>query len=170
MNANPSKKKTPPMLVLESQLYDQNPGRRMTLLVLALGTRNTATNEDGTKKWVQEDCPWSIEEMIGWCDFAQWRIALRVGKSEPQVQRDIKQFEQDSVISIRRWTDDNGTNHDMYQLNIPVLQKNQRPEQTKNVERPKRYKTPNPNRGWFSKTNQPKQATPEDFRAETAGD
>lgn len=168
MNANPSKKKSLPMLVQESQLYDHNPGRRMTLLVLALGTRNTAVNADGTAKWVQEDCPWTIEEMVGWCDFAQWRITIRVGKSESQIQRDIQQFEKDGVITVRRWTDSSHNNHDMYQLNIPMLMENQRPEQTKNVERPKRYKNPNPNRGHFSKTNQPKQA--EDFGAEAAGD
>jgi hypothetical protein len=61
----------------------------------------------------------------------------------------------------------------MYQINIPVLLENQRPAQKKNVERPKRYKTSNPKRGWFSSTNQPKreeEATPEDFAAEAAGD
>jgi hypothetical protein len=170
MNPNPSKKKSLPKLVQESQLYDQNPGRRMTLLVLALGTRNTATNEDGTPKWVQEDSPFTIEDMIGWCDFAQWRISLRVGKSKSQIQRDIMQFEKDGVISVRRWTDSNGIHHDMYQLNIPVIQKNQRPEQTENVQRPKRYKTPNSNRGRYGKNNQPAKATPEDFHAEAAGD
>ena len=46
------KKKTLPRLVLESELYDWNPGARMTLLVVALGTRSNLP-----EAWIQEDCP-----------------------------------------------------------------------------------------------------------------
>jgi hypothetical protein len=164
-----SAKKKPsslPILVQESDLYDWNPSARFLLLILVLGTRRSATNEDGTPKWVQEDCPYTAEEMVGWCDMAQWRLALRVGKSESQIQRDIQRFAADEVITIRYWTDSNNVKHNMYQVNAPVVMKHQRPEQTADVERPKRYKTSNPNRGHFSKANQP--TKPEDFHAEAA--
>ena len=170
-NPNPSKKKSLSRLVEESQLYDWNPGRRFLLVVLAEGTRRHATNEDGTPKWVPEDSPYTAEEMVGWCDFAQWHLAIRVGQSTSIIQRDLKQFKEDGVIEKRGWVDNNGTKHTMYKLNLPVLIKNQRPSQTKNVERPKRYKESNPNRGKpFSKTNQPNRAKPEELKAEAAGD
>ena len=74
--------------IMESDLYDYNPGARMLLLVLALGTR---TNEGA---YLPEDMPQYMKEdkCIGWCDMSQWKLALRVGKSESQIQRDIKMF------------------------------------------------------------------------------
>jgi len=171
MNPNPSHKKSLSILVQESDLYDWNPSARFLLLILVVGTRRSAVNEDGTPKWVQEDCPWTAEEMIGWCDFAQWRLAIRVGKSESQIHRDIQRFAADEVITIRYWTDSNNVKHDMYQVNAAVVMKHQRPEQTASVERPSRYGVERkPNKGSFSKTNQPKPATLADFKAEAAGD
>lgn len=159
------KKKTLPRLVLESELYDWNPGARMTLLVVALGTRSNP------EAWIQEDCPLTAEEAIGWCDMSQWRIALRVGKSESQVHRDIMVFVEDGVITLKQWADDNNVLHDMYQINIPVLLEKQRPEQKKDVVRPSRYSEKRkPNKGSFSAGHQPEKATPEDFHAEAAGD
>ncbi len=149
---------------MESDLYDWNPSARMTLLVLALGTRRE--KEDYSDTFVQEDCPATAEELVGWCDMAQWRIALRVGKSDDQVGRDIKMFEQDGVITVRRWDDSNGAHHDMYMVNIAVVMEHERPAQKKNVKRPSRYKKPRKaNKGSFSSTHQPK-ATIEDFAAE----
>lgn len=143
-------KKSLPIRVQESSLYDWNPGARMTLLVIALGQR---VNEDA---WVQEDCPWTAEEMLGWCDMAQWRIALRAGKSESQVHRDIMQFEKDGVLRVERWVDSNHANHDRYQIVEAVVDENQRPEQKPTVERPNRYKKARPKKGWFSSKNQPR--------------
>jgi hypothetical protein len=167
-----SDKKSLTILVQESDLYDWNPSARFLLLILVLGTRRSTVNEDGTKKWVQEDCPYTPEEMVGWCDMAQWRLAGRVGKSESQVHKDLKMFEADEVITTRPWTDSNNVKHEMYQVNAAVVMKRQRPEQSKNMKRPSRYKegSRKANKGSFSKTNQPKPATPEDFKAEAAGD
>ena len=62
------KQKSLPILVMESDLYDWNPGARMLLLVLALGTRTSL------EAHFPEDCPFTKEECIGWCDQAQWRL------------------------------------------------------------------------------------------------
>lgn len=144
--------------IMESDLYDYNPGARMLLLVLALGTR---TNEDA---YVPEDSPYK-DDMLGWCDMSQWKLALRVGKSESQIQRDIKMFRKDGVVLGRGWTDSNEADHLMYKIMVDVVKKHQRPAQKKNVERPGRYKTKNPNRGHFSKKKQPVKAM-----AASAGD
>src|SRR5437667_5283629 len=87
-------KKSVPILIMESQLWDWNPTKRMLLLVLALGTRTNA------EAWVQDDCPKTSEEMLGWCDMAQWRLALRVGVTEDYVQHLLKEFEEKGVIII----------------------------------------------------------------------
>jgi len=146
-------KKSLPIRVQESSLYDWKPGVRMTLLVIALGQRSEKENYSTT--WVQEDCPWSAEEMVGWCDMAQWRIAQRVGKSESQVHRDIMQFEEGGVIEIERWTDSNNVKHDRYRIVEAVVDKHQRPEHKATTERPNRYKNSRPKKGWFSSKNQP---------------
>ena len=134
MKARGKKDNSLPIMIMESDLYDHNPGARMTLLVLALGTR---TNPEA---WVQEDCPRTAEEMLGWCDMSQWRLSLRVGKSRSQVHRDIMMFEKDGVVKIDRWTDDNNANHDMYQINEDVIREHQRPAQKPDVVRQSRYK------------------------------
>ena len=134
---------------MESDLYDWNPGARMLLLVLALGTRTSL------EAHFPEDCPFTKEECIGWCDQAQWRLMLRVGKSECQIHKDILMFEKGGVIEIRRWRDSNKCNHDMYKINVDVVNQHQRPKQKPDVERPPRYKTKNSNRGRFTSENQP---------------
>jgi hypothetical protein len=147
------------ILIQECELYDWDSTTRLTLLVLCLGTRNKAENTDGSKKWVQEDCPWDAEEMVGWCDFSQWRIALRVGKSEDRIQKVLSRLEKDGVITIERWTDSNNANHDRYQINEAVIRANQRPEQKRDVSRPSRYKVKRgANAGSFSSKNQPKKS------------
>jgi hypothetical protein len=144
------KSKSLSIRIQESDLYDWDSTARMTLLVIALGQR---VNEDA---WVQEDCPWSGEEMLGWCDMAQWRIALRVGKSENRIQKVITQLEKDGVLIIERWTDSNMADHDRYQIVEAVVDEHQRPEQKRGVERPSRYKVKRgTNKGSFSTANQP---------------
>ncbi len=146
------KSRSLPIQIMESDLYDHQPGVQMTLMVLALGTR---TNEDA---YVPPDCPYK-DDMIGWCNMAQWRIALRAKKSESQVQRDIRQFRDDGVVQARGWEDDNHVEHLMYRIVPEVIKEHQRPSQTEDVKRPGRYKSKNSNRGHFSKKNQPERAT-----------
>jgi hypothetical protein len=134
--------------IMESDLYDWNPSARFLLVAIAYSQR---TNEDA---YVPPDCPYK-DDMLGWCDQAQWRLAIRCGKSESQVFKDIKMFRKDGVVQARGWTDDNGTDHLMYRIVPEVVSEHQRPEQKKTVVRPTRYKTRNPKRGWFSTKNQP---------------
>jgi hypothetical protein len=137
--------------VQESDLYDWDSTARMTLLVIALGQRVNA------EAWVQEDCPWSSVEMVGWCDMAQWRIALRVGKSENRIQKVIAKLEKDGVLLIERWRDSNNAEHDRYQIVEAVVDGHQRPEQRRGVERPDRYRVKRgANQGSFSTKNQPR--------------
>jgi hypothetical protein len=139
-----------PIRIMQSDLYDWNPSRRMLLLVLALGTRTDP------EAWIQEDCPWTAEEMVGYCDMAQWRLALRVGKSESQVHKDLMQMEEDGVIHIDRWQDSNHADHNRYRIIEDMVNEHQRPKQKPDVERPPRYKKPRPKKGWFSTHNQPR--------------
>jgi len=143
-------KKSLPIRVMECELYDWKPGVRLTLLVLALGKRTDP------EAWIQEDCPWTAEEMVGWCDMAQWRLALRVGKSEDQIGEDVAQFVRDGVVEMDEWTDSNNAKHNRYRIVEAVIDENQRQEQKKTVERPSRYKVKRgPNKGSFSYANQP---------------
>lgn len=146
--------------IMESDLYDRNPGARFLLVAIAYSQR---TNENA---YVPPDCPYK-DDMLGWCDLSQWKLALRVGKSDSQVFRDIKRFRADGVVQARGWTDDNGTDHLMYRIVPEVVREHQRPAQKKTVERPSRYKSKAPNRGRFSSENQPqKEVTP--FKAKIA--
>jgi hypothetical protein len=140
--------------ILESDLWDWNPTKRLLLLVLQLGTRTE--KEDYSKTFVQEDCPKTAEELVGWCDMAQWRLALRVGCTEKYIQELLIEFEKEGVINIDRWDDNNGVHHDMYRIVEDVVRDRQRPEQKKGVERPPRYKVKRgANKGSFSTANQP---------------
>jgi hypothetical protein len=138
-----------PIQIMESDLFDHNPGVQMTLMVIALGTRSNP------EAWIQDDCPKTAEEMMGWCDLAQWRIALRAKKSESKVNRDILKFEEMGILEIERWDDDNNGHHAMYRISRDVIKEHQRP-QKKDTPRAPRYKVKNPNRGRFSAKNQPK--------------
>jgi hypothetical protein len=137
--------------IMESDLYDYNPGARMLLLVIAFGQR---TNEDA---YLPEDMPdkYKEDKCLGWCDMSQWRLALRVGKSESQVNKDIQMFRRDGVVQARGWTDDNKADHLMYRIVEAVVKEHKRPSQKKDVERKPRYKKKADGRGWFSSKNQP---------------
>jgi len=138
-----------PIQIMESDLYDYNPGARMLLLVLALGTRTDP------EAYAPDDCPYK-DDMVGWCDMSQWRLALRVGKSESQVYRDIQMFRKDGVVQARGWTDYNKADHLMYRIVEDVVREHQRPAQKPDVERKPRYEKKAASRGWFSAKNQPK--------------
>jgi hypothetical protein len=145
------------IMIQESDLYDWDSSARLLLLVLHLGTRGKATNADGEEKWVQEDCPWSAEDMVGWCDMAQWRLALRVGISEDRIQKILARFENDKVIRMETWDDSNCAHHNRYQIIEATIRANQRPEQKRDVPRKPRYNVKRgANAGSFSSKNQPK--------------
>jgi hypothetical protein len=147
-------KKSLPIRIMESDLYDWNPTKRMLLLAIALGTRTE--KEDYSTTFIQEDCPRSAKEMVGFCDMAQWRLAGRVGITEGYVSELLREFEKDGVVHIDRWTDNNGTHHDMYQIIEVVIDEHQRPEQKRGMQRPPRYKVKRTaNKGSFSHANQP---------------
>jgi len=141
-------------MLMESDLCDYKPGRFAALLVLAHGLR--VEKEDYSNTWIQEECPYTVEEMVGWCDFAQWHLALRAKKSESQIQKDIKQFKKDGVIEIRHWEDSNGAGHNAYKFNVDVVKDHKRPAQKPDVERPGRYGKKSSSRGRFTSENQPK--------------
>ncbi len=147
-------KKSLSIRIQESDLYEYNPAANMLLMVICLGQRRVKENYDDT--WVQEDCPKTAEELVGWCDMAQWRLALRSKMSESQVWRYLQQFEADGVIDIEGWTDTNHMEHRMYRIVEAVVDEHQRPKQSEHVKRPSRYKVKNSKRGWFSAKNQPK--------------
>jgi hypothetical protein len=80
-----------------------------------------------------------IADRKGWCWMSQWRLALRVGISESQVQRLIAQFVKDGVLlPPRYWEAEHHVIHAQYKIDRKVLIANQRPSQTKDVVRPKR--------------------------------
>jgi hypothetical protein len=137
--------------IMESDLYDWNAGARMLLLVIAYSQR---TNPDA---YIPDDMPDYMKEdkCLGWCDMSQWRLALRCGKSESQINRDIQMFRKDGVVQARGWKDENKADHLMYRIVEEVVKEHKRPEQKKDVERPNRYKNPRPKKGWFSAENQP---------------
>lgn len=137
--------------IAESDLYDWNPSARYVLDTIA---RLQINDEES---YYPEDAPDEFRNTrIGWCWMSQWRIALRVGKSEVQVQRDIQMFEEHGVIEIRSWEDSNHADHNEYRVNEKVVEAHQRPSQTKDVARPSRYKKKRgANKGSFSMTNQP---------------
>lgn len=147
-------KKSLAIRLQESDLYEYNPAANMLLMVICLGQRREKENYDDT--WVQEDCPKTAEELVGWCDMAQWRLALRSKMSESQVHKYLKRFEDDGVIEIDGWTSPTtGMEHRMYRIVEAVVDEHQRPEQSRAVKRPSRYTVKNSKRGWFSKKNQP---------------
>jgi hypothetical protein len=138
--------------VQEMEYADWNPTARMTLLVIALGAR---INEDA---YVPEECPLQMPEILGWCDFAEWRIALRVGATEDGIQKIVQRFEDDGFLEIKRWTDSNNTPHNLYRVIEAKLDEVQRKEQKRGTDRPKRYKKSRKgmkNKGSFTTANQP---------------
>jgi hypothetical protein len=102
-----------------------------------------------------EDAPDEFKaDKEGWCWMSQEKLALKVGRSESQVQRLATQFENDGVILKRKWRDSNMTRHTEYKVLEEVVDAYQRP---KNGSRPPRYsKKRTANAGSFSTDNQPK--------------
>jgi hypothetical protein len=138
--------------VQEMEYADWNPTARLTLLVIALGAR---VNEEA---YVPEECPLQMPEILGWCDFAEWRISQRVGATEDGVQKIIQRFEDDGLLEIKRWTDSNNTPHNLYRIIESKLDELQRKEHKRGAERPKLYKVSRKgkkNAGMFSTINQP---------------
>jgi hypothetical protein len=149
-----SKAKAEGSLIIQiqnSELYDWNPTKRMTLLVLAFGHR---TNENA---FVPDDMPDYLKnDMIGWCDMAQWRLAQRVGITEDHMNTVLGELEADKAIFVRSWTDSNNAEHNQYMVNESVIRLTQRPEHKRDSKRPPRYKKKRgANKGSFSSTNQP---------------
>lgn len=144
-----------PIRVQECELFDFDPTARMTLLVIALGQRSE--KEDYSDTWVQEDCPWTAEEMVGWCDFSQWRIAQRVGGTEDNIGRVIRKLEKQkpNVLIVETWIDSNNARHNRYKIVEDVIDANQRPSHRKDTVRPPRYKKKASTRGRFTSENQP---------------
>jgi hypothetical protein len=149
-----SKAKADGSLIIQiqnSELYDWNSTKRMTLLVIAFGQR---TNENA---YVPEDMPDSLKnDIIGWCDMSQWRLAQRVGITEDHVCVVLGELEADKAIFVRSWTDSNNAEHNQYMVNESVIRLTQRPEHKRDSKRPPRYKKKRgANKGSFSSTNQP---------------
>jgi hypothetical protein len=138
--------------VQEMEYADWNPAARMVLLVIALGQR---VNEDA---YVPEECPLQMPEILGWCDFSEWRIGQRSGVTEDGAQKIIQRFEDDGFLEIKRWTDSNNTPHNLYRVIVSKLDEVQRKEHKRNAERPPRYKNSRKgmkNKGSFTTINQP---------------
>jgi len=142
--------------IAESSLYDWNATARFLLTQLAV----LAMDKDDN---YPDDAPEDFKaDKEGWCWMSQFKLSLRVGISESQVQRLLTKFREDGVIKRRQWRDDNMTLHSEYQVVEPVVEAHQRPTQNRGVERPKRYrKERHANKGSFSFDNQPLRVNPE---------
>ena len=142
--------------VQEMEKYDWNPSMRFLLLILVLGTRRE--KEDYSDTWVPENSPWTAEEMVGWCDMAQWRLAQRVGLTEGRINQMLAQLEEDGFIEKEEWTDpDLGTYHCRYRVLEVTVDFHQRKEHHAKAKRGPRVKegSRKANRGSFSTANQP---------------
>jgi hypothetical protein len=144
------KEKSLPILIMESELCEWDVTARMTLLVLALGARSKPD------AWLQPDCPWTGEEMLGWCDMAQWRLAQRVGTTEDNMQRVLTKLEKKGYIEIETWQDSNKAKHNRYRIVVEMVKDNQRPSHKRDTKRPSRYSEKAPSRGRFTSENQPR--------------
>lgn len=143
-------------LIAESDLYDFKATARALLTAIALMTMSDVDDP------YPEDAPeaYKGKNKLGWCWLSQWKLGLRVGISESQINRLISMFIDDGVLEPRYWHDEFGVLHAEYKINKKVLMAHQRPSQTKNVKRPKRYSGERQaNKGSFSTTNQPKKKT-----------
>jgi hypothetical protein len=142
--------------ITESELYDWNSSARFLLTQIAV---MSMPDEDAN---YPEDAPPEFRQnKTGWCWLAQHKFALRIGKSESQVQRLITRFRKDGVILYRDWRDDNMTLHSEYKIVESVVDAHQRPSQSKDVTRPKRttrdYKNYD-NKGGFKKGHDKRRA------------
>jgi hypothetical protein len=151
----------------ESSLYDFKPTARALLREIAW----MALSGDEFDTF-PKDMPQAFkDDRKGWTWMSQWKLGLRVGISESQTHRWIKQFEKDGVITIRYWNADNKSLHAQYKINEEVVDTFQRPSQIQNVERPKRakrdYKSYK-NKGQFKKGSDQRRANMEKFGVEDA--
>jgi hypothetical protein len=138
------------LAIQEMEKYDWNPSMRLLLLIIAMGQRVDP------KAWIQEDCPRTAEEMVGWCDFAQWRLAQRVGVTEKHIQKMLQRLKGDGFLHIKVWKDSNNAMHGMYQIIEASVMAAQRPTNKANTKRGPRYSEKREgNKGSFSKINQP---------------
>src|SRR5579872_1528470 len=125
--------------IKEISAYEWNPGMRLLLENLVDGMRREKEDYDDT--WVPESCPWTAEEMVGWCDMAQWRLAGRIGLTTDHTGKMLRQLEEDGWIRIETWNDPlTHTDHNRYQVIVEKVDANQRPEWSATMERGKRYK------------------------------
>jgi hypothetical protein len=136
--------------ITDSSLYDWNATARFLLSQIAVLRMDEDSN-------YPDDAPDDFkEDKVDWCWMAQYKLALKIGKSESQVQRLITRFREDGVIFYRDWIDDHGVIHAEYKINEKLLDAYQRPSQNRDVERPPRYKVKRgTNKGSFSTKNQP---------------
>ena len=142
--------------IQEMEKYEWNPSMRLLLLVIELGTRRAKDNYEDT--WAPTG--WTAEEMVGWCDMAQWRLAQRIGLSEDHTGRMLRQLDEDGFIETEGWRDPNdGKIHNRYRIIEATVDANQRPSHTPETPRGKRYNNPDKprkaNKGSFNKNNQP---------------
>lgn len=136
--------------ITDSSLYDWNATARFLLSQIAV------LRMDEDSNYPDDAPPEFKEDKVDWCWMAQYKLALKIGKSESQVQRLITRFRKDGVIFYRDWIDDNSVVHAEYKINEKVLDAYQRPSQSRDVDRPPRYKVKRKaNRGSFSTQNQP---------------
>jgi hypothetical protein len=154
------KEKSLTIKIQEMEKYDWNPSMRLLLFVIHLGTRRAKDNYDDT--WAPTG--WTAEEMVGWCDMAQWRLAQRVGLTEDRINEMLQQLEDDGFIDKEGWTDpDTNMLHCRYRIIVETVDANQRPSHTPKTKRGDRYAkgsrpskaNGNLHKGMFSKSNQP---------------
>jgi hypothetical protein len=142
--------KTLHRLIVESSLYEWNATARFLLCEIAVMRMDEDSN-------YPKDAPEEYQaDKVDWCWLSQGKLALRIGKSESQVQRLITKFREDGTILYRDWYDENMTHHAEYKVVGKVFAAFQRPNQDINQERPRRNKEKRkPNAGSFSTKNQP---------------
>lgn len=152
---HPTKKpKSLTIKIQEIEKYDWNPSMRYLLMVIHIGTRRS--KEDYEDTWAPTG--WTAEEMVGWCDMAQWRLAGRVGLTTDRICQMLKQLEEDGFIRIEGWRDEEtGKLHCRYQIVPEMIEASQRPEWSPRMKRGPRNSKPRvANKGSFSAKNQPK--------------
>ena len=135
--------------IAESSLYDWNSTARFLLTQIAV-----LSMSDKDDNYPDDAPPEFKEDKIGWCWMSQFKLCLRVGKSESQIHRLLKRFKADGVILVRTWLDDHNTPHDEYKIVESVVDAFQRPNQNRGVERPahsKRNYEGYDNKGAFKK-------------------
>ncbi len=134
--------------IQESDLYDYQPCRA-TLTTIAF----LQVNDE--KAHTPPDSPFA-GDYVGWCWMSQAKLALRVGKSEPQVQRDIAKFKKDGVIQVRQWRDSNQALHNEYHVIEDVVTAHQRKEGEPRPARSNRNYKDYENKGAFKKGTDPR--------------